>query len=80
MAAPMQKRKVWWKSWAVAVIALVVVGSGIVPFLLPDTTPKPEKVPQSAEPEAEIYLQPVDGHGITPPQSDQHNPKRPPPK
>jgi hypothetical protein len=61
MAAPMQKRKIWWRSWTVALIGVATVGAGVIPVLMP------EKKPVVAEPETEIYLKPIDGHGITPP-------------
>jgi hypothetical protein len=54
----MQERKVWWQSSRVALIALATVAAGTVPLLMPD------KKPKIVEPEAEIYLKPVDGHGI----------------
>jgi hypothetical protein len=57
----MQKSKVWWKSWPVAVIGVAVVCAGVVPELLP------EKKSVAVEAETEIYLKPVDGHGITTP-------------
>jgi hypothetical protein len=57
----MQKPKVWWKSWPVALIGVAVVCAGVVPELLP------EKKPVAVEAETEIYLKPVDGHGITTP-------------
>jgi hypothetical protein len=61
MVAHMQERKVWWKSSRVALIALATVVAGTVPLLMP------EKKPRIVEPEAEIYLKPVDGRGIMAP-------------
>jgi hypothetical protein len=59
IAADMQKSKVWWKSWPVAVIGIGVVCAGVVPELLP------EKKPVVVEAETEVYLNPVDGPGTT---------------
>jgi hypothetical protein len=55
----MRHPKVWWQSWPVALIALATLCAGIIPALLP------QKKPKIVEPEAEVYLNPTDGHGIT---------------
>jgi hypothetical protein len=56
----MQKPKVWWKSWPVALIGVAVVGAGVVPELLP------EKKPVAVAAETEVYLAPTD-EGSGPP-------------
>jgi hypothetical protein len=59
----MKQPRAWWQSWPVALIGLLVVAGSVAPFLVP------EKKPVFVEPDVEIYLKPVDGHGIrlTPP-------------
>ena len=67
MALP--REKVWWRSWSVLLIGMVVIGLCTIPAFLSPATPV---VPPAAKPagqpeEAEIYLTPTNGHGITVP-------------
>jgi hypothetical protein len=54
----MKHYRSWWQSWPVALIGLAVVAGSVAPFFVP------EKKPLFVEPDVEIYLKPVDGHGI----------------
>jgi hypothetical protein len=49
----------WWQKWFFIAVGVAAVAGAVIAIALPDRTPKPQ------EPEAEIYLQPVDGHGIS---------------